>query len=441
MSYNMSMIKLTSVGYWLIRGLPPILFFTIFWQTRINLFSIYEIYDYHIPFIYLSDVLILLILLGEFIVNPKWLIKELREVPWWGVAAVLFCGYLLASLFWSIKLVSAIYTVIKIIELMMFGLWFKQFIRRYPLRRIFIVLTAGVLPLMFIGVIEVLLGRSLNLKIIGEWDFSVFTPGLAQTFIFGLRILRPYASFPHPNVYGGIMAIFALVWLDIVTKINRHRNNRQFRYSLMIFFLFLLGMLVSFSRAAWIGFLLVVVFVYVFPIIRGAIRSRFSIKFSPELGFFVGLVSLLTLVIFHRLQLLFSWDNLALLRRQELNDIGVRIWQDHLWLGVGINQFIVHVANYWNVMNVYLVTQPVHNIFLLVLSELGLIGAVLWFIVFLLPVVRSFWISPHWLKSIWIVIITTGMVDHYWWTLQAGRLTLFLTLGLTLATMKKNESN
>jgi O-antigen ligase len=80
--------------------------------------------------------------------------------------------------------------------------------------------------------------------------------------------------------------------------------------------------------------------------------------------------------------------------------------------------------------------QPVHNIFLLVLVESGLIGLI-GFLMFLFGPILLHKPSNLLTKSqgvgLLLIIIFLGMVDHYFLTLPQGQRVLFLVWGLLLA--------
>ncbi|HEX9679745.1 MAG TPA: hypothetical protein VGA08_03950, partial [Candidatus Saccharimonadales bacterium] len=101
------------------------------------------------------------------------------------------------------------------------------------------------------------------------------------------------------------------------------------------------------------------------------------------------------------------------------------------------SQFILFVDRYWDLTNLSRFVQPVHNIFLLILAETGLIGTVLLLNILMLPILKTWKTLDIRVQLAWLVILITGLFDHYWWSLQAGQLTLFLTLGLTLARMER----
>jgi len=99
---------------------------------------------------------------------------------------------------------------------------------------------------------------------------------------------------------------------------------------------------------------------------------------------------------------------------------------------VGLNNFIVRLPEIKLVTGVSWWLQPVHNIFLLALTETGIPG--LLFFTFLLTKAGA--ASAKKGKILFglaiIFIVVTGLVDHYWLTLQQNQLLASLILGLSL---------
>src|SRR3990167_3050933 len=80
-------------------------------------------------------------------------------------------------------------------------------------------------------------------------------------------------------------------------------------------------------------------------------------------------------ILFTRFSSLFNFDNLTLLRREELIGNAWLIFLQHPIFGVGLNNFI-HVQASDLAIGPSRFLQPVHNIFLLALSETGIVGIV-----------------------------------------------------------------
>lgn len=415
-------------------GLIPILLLTFFWQTRIAVFNQFEVYDYLIPFLYLSDILIIVILISQFVIEPQWLRTILKERLWWGVLLLGLIAVGFSGLLGEVHVVGLVYRILKLAEFFLFALWVRYLLQRYTINRLMTVISLGLMPLLLLGLMQMVLGESLGLKLIGEWEFSQSMPGISKVEQFGLSTLRPYATFPHPNVFGGVMGIFLLYWLSQLVQSRREDGQHYRRKDNAMVLIFSIGLIVSFSRSAWVAVLIAGL-----VIVPHLVRSGFSKQLKrSDVIVISGLLLLIGIVTVPHVVRLIGADVLSFSRRWELNKIAFVLWREHPLLGVGLNQFILQIDQYWNLTGLTRFNQPVHNIILLILVEMGAIGVGL-FLGLVWPIIRGWRKLPLWLQASWLFILITGMVDHYWWTLQAGMLMLFLLLGLSLATMRKGE--
>ena len=74
--------------------------------------------------------------------------------------------------------------------------------------------------------------------------------------------------------------------------------------------------------------------------------------------------------------------------------------------------------------------QPVHNVFLLILAENGVIGLLL-FAALLLAVARN--VKGKVKTALFLTILTYASVDHFLWTLAQGQLMFWLILGYIIS--------
>ena len=114
--------------------------------------------------------------------------------------------------------------------------------------------------------------------------------------------------------------------------------------------------------------------------------------------------------------------------RQQLNSAAITMWQHSPLFGVGLGNFLVELPKNLPSRTIYFL-QPVHNIYLLLLSETGIVGLgsfllLLWYI---FQRIRN-----SKLKAPIVALLLLGLIDHYPLTLQQGQLlfTLFLSLSL-----------
>lgn len=112
------------------------------------------------------------------------------------------------------------------------------------------------------------------------------------------------------------------------------------------------------------------------------------------------------------------------------------------WTGVGVGNFV----NWFMTEERNLpreLYQPVHNIYLLVYSETGMLG-LLAFVLFLIFLIKDF-IKRTQLKNlrdysfllIYISILIIGFFDHFLFTIQQGRFMLWLVVALIVSLTDK----
>ena len=123
-------------------------------------------------------------------------------------------------------------------------------------------------------------------------------------------------------------------------------------------------------------------------------------------------------------------EQLSTFGRTWLNQQALGMLRDHPLTGVGVGAFIIHLSTY-AIEGASI--EPVHNLVLLIGSELGIFGVLL--LVWLFIIVARSVIRAHSRNAILVSAILAGLgvvslFDHYLWSLASGRALLALTLGL-----------
>jgi len=161
-----------------------------------------------------------------------------------------------------------------------------------------------------------------------------------------------------------------------------------------------------------------------------------SHRFPPFLLIGIAIVYIAaTVVMFPSVQ-----DESVTMRR-ELAVQAHELWQKSPVIGIGGNRFLPSLPSITlNRHPGFL--QPVHSIYLLLRTEIGISGLVLFIMlpsVIVLRILRMKRNLPHdyvWMKQIFFValvqILFIGLVDHYPITLQQGQLLFALLLGIGL---------
>jgi O-antigen ligase len=271
----------------------------------------------------------------------------------------------------------------------------------------------------------------------GERSFVYGGIGIAQMDWLGQNLIRAYGTFSHPNSMAGFLL---LSWWYFKSNLSpvpffdttgaRNILLRKIFYWIVNWSA-LMGILVAGSRTVW-GITAVMLIVEQLPIINfqlltrdKKIRRQLIGKILMILGvicLFLGIIS-----INYRLSdFVGGWDANGLAKREVLIVAAVKMIQSSPLFGVGAGNFVKELPKVQNGNWSWL--QPVHNIFLLVWSEIGLLGIIILSVIgYQLSVTNFKWKKYWWL---WVIVGVTGMVDHYWISLPQNSWLLAVILGL-----------
>ena len=403
--------------------------FCLPWQTRKILHIWGEGFnEWTSAYLYLTDVLIILILLlwvwrlrkKKFLKDFKFQMKS--SGFWLG-------AFLIVSLFSLIEarnLSLGFYAWFKLLEFV--GLFFylrynfKDLFNFDSLARVFV--ASGVFQAL-IAIGQFAQQRSLGLRWLTESPLSVKIDGVAKIVVGNLTFIRSYGSFPHPN----ILAVFLLVCIFFVYYLWLKREHSFFVncFLMVIYCLLFFALLLTFSRVIFIIFIL---------------ASLVYFVINKKLGKKVLWIFLLFLI-FCFLFLFFAWSEVStrfsfsledqsITLREFYNQVSFSLINESPWQGVGLGNFVWEMKEVLYLLSNW-IHQPVHNMYLLIASETGLIGL----IIFLMFIYRL--LSQRSNRILFLLIICFlifGLFDHFFWTLQQGQLIFWFILGLTASKMR-----
>ena len=263
-------------------------------------------------------------------------------------------------------------------------------------------------------------------KWLGMSAQNPLTSGVSVIEVAGQRILRVYGGFPHPNIFGGwlALAIPLAVWL-----ISRGRSV----FLSSVFCLLSSSILVlTFARGAWIacalGLVAVLFFWYrenhsEFPRKLGKVDRRMWVILGLML-LSVGITAFQTRdMMFIRLQSTARLEVKSLDERSQGLANGWRLFVEHPVFGVGPGAAIYGLS----AETPYESTPPIppHLVPLLILDEVGIVGIIgLTLVGYWLFKKRS---SPIMVMPL-TVIVTLSLFDHYPWSLWSGRALAILAI-------------
>jgi O-antigen ligase len=113
-------------------------------------------------------------------------------------------------------------------------------------------------------------------------------------------------------------------------------------------------------------------------------------------------------------------------------------------LGEGLGNYTLAVYEKYNRTWPGYFYQPVHNIYLLVLAELGIFGAAVFLLILLLVFANLRRSPPSLERSIFglalMLILVISFFDHYFWTLYFGSLVFWLILALNVKQLSHEKN-
>jgi len=325
-------------------------------QTTVYGFKI----DYLIPTLYLTDIVALLVIffgIRNLKINRRFIL--------YGICYMLFASL---NIYVSDYFIPSIYRWVKITEMLLLGIVifntkkfdvFKHFVKP---------LSYSVFIVCILGIWQFFIKSSVGgiFYWLGERSFIFSDPNIAP---------YPYSIFSHPNSFAGFLLVFGIFLLQYKEKFSQ-------KYFWFLLSLVSINLVLTNSLNVYI-----------------TIGLLLLLKFKKHLAF-----SFISLDIGQRF----------ITHRLELIKASLQMIKENFWFGVGLNNFIPNLIKVSNTFLNSWELQPVHNIFLLVFSEVGVFG----FIAFCFLVFSSLVPSAYSL----IAILVTGLSDHYWITLQQNLL-------------------
>lgn len=293
------------------------------------------------------------------------------------------------------------------------------------------------------GVVQGLfaLWQFLNQEIIANKWLGLATHNAKQLGDFVIefgdeRWLRAYGSFGSPNILGGWLAITFVLGLILYV-----RSEPSWQKILLLVgeLVVVAGLIVSFSRAAWLAVVVGIVVYAIMSIKNNSWRTQWFDYIK------LGVGSLAVVAIF-----VFTYAPLFTTRFEGRERLEVQSnttrreeyktwWQTvkaHPWLGTGpgLYTYALYQRNSKHPVWYY---QPIHNTYLLIFAELG-IACFLAFSLSCFFVLKYLWKKNPTYLSVVAVLLASALFDHFWWSLYSGVLLTAVVLSFGLSETKNS---
>ena len=409
-----------------------IFIFSIPFQTRVFLRSWgIGFSEWNSAFLYFTDLLILALLgfwaLRFFCGKARF---DFSKYDWFLVG---FLAVSVISVKNAINPALGWYQLLKLVEFSLLYFYVKSNLGHvFNLATSFLVFLASGLFQAVLAILQYVRQADLGLRFLGE---TVLNPELFNVAIFmaeGEKIMRPYGTTPHPNVLALFLFMAVFIYYFFYIEKNGFSHSRK---GLVVYSVLLFGLFLTFSR--------IIIFAWaVGASLRWLIFNKRFSRIAENLSLRnLTVATFAVLILFSVLFWPQVMERLDISPQEEA--VSLRGFYNKVSLfekpffGVGPGNFV----NWFKEISLGLAPnlyQPVHNIYLLVFSETGILGLAA-FLLFLFFLAKNYFkvkFDRPFHYSFFIIFVSLlffGLFDHFLWTLQQGQIILYLTIGLLSA--------
>ncbi|MDO8496723.1 MAG: O-antigen ligase family protein [bacterium] len=416
--------------------------FTIPFQTRkILWYSGWRFNEWQSISIYATDIF-LVVLLFFWALNLKKF--KLAKSDYFLIIFLVVSGI---SVFNSSNYTLSFFQWMKLSEFVVLYFYLSRyaFAKFGLINSLFAVMVGGIFQAV-VAIVQFVRQSSLGFRYLGESVINFDLSGIASFYTSaGEKVIRAYGTTPHPNVLATCLffAMFSFYFIYLYYRL--HSKHTPFfdtwdRATLGFYGVMLFAFFTTFSRV--IVFIWFVSFCLRSVVVRAFkhYRITFGTKEGRKRIIAILLVNLAVIILFSSLYFneiisrssISGEDQAVTLRAFYTKEALGMEWN---LLGVGTGNFVGWLMEKEPFLIQY-AYQPVHNIYLLIYSETGILGLGA-FLIFLVFLVKDFISGTRLRKSydlsmlfFFCSILFIGFFDHLFWTLQQGRLVFWSSLGL-----------
>ena len=244
------------------------------------------------------------------------------------------------------------------------------------------------------------------------------------------RWMRVYGSFGWPNSLGLYLAVIFVLGLIIMILVLRKKTLDKISKVHKYIYLFgqftiLSGLLLTFSRGAWLSALFGIALLFII-LIQYKKKEIITPKLLRLFGWqlFMYLVYILVIVIFlaplfqARFNLINSVEKVSVQEHKAQYSESAQVISRNLFLGTGPGTYTLFLYKQNPRLKAWQY-QPAHNIFVLWLAEMGIVGLMVFGFLFTWLFYLIYKYNKLFLPLV-VVLLIHGVFDHWLWTLYSG---------------------
>jgi O-antigen ligase len=310
--------------------------------------------------------LILLVLYGIWIANHLFSLKddaEKKELIFYGIIPALLFVFLC-----SLSALNANYlnlVGVELLQMIKMIFWYYFIVNNLKnekdIKLVLGGLVASVLFQSAFAIAEKASGGNFGLSVLGEAEKII------TSYVSNRDLTRVSGLTPHPNALGNFIALTMPFMLAVLLT----GKNNWLRYAAFISIpLGSLALIFTFSRGALLGWVTGFAF-YIFLVAKSKSKT-----INTKIIYLLGIVVIVIfLFLSPKLYQRFTTSKATgFTARYKLDKVAIDMTKAHPVIGIGLNNFSKDVTKYDKTGISLIFPEPVHNIFLLYLSETGILG-------------------------------------------------------------------
>lgn len=400
--------------------------------------------------------------------DKKWKIPAV----FWSMAVLELTAFI--SVFYAPETGVAIYGWLKLLQGMI--LFFVILSIKFSYQKVFTVMIASGLIQSIMGLIQFWYKKFPACKWLGlsELDASYLGTSVIEYIVyveklgkpFGHRWLRVHGSLPHPNIIA--LFLLAVIICSLAVYLSKTYSLKKLLPMIGMLLIFP-AFLLTFSRSAWIGLAVVFCLFWLAVLLKPKYTKELkelksdTIFNLSKFTLFCLMITVVTVLIYPNLFSVRFSNDTRLEKRSTIERLSgllysVEVIKENWYKGVGIRNYtttlpkmldekIVNEFGELEETRKHFDYQPVHNIYLLVMAELGIVGFFAFIALLLITIInimkqaRRLVTDYYFLgvTALFCAMLLVGLFDHYLWTLNFGIMFFWLIMGLLYKKLINSE--
>lgn len=301
------------------------------------------------------------------------------------------------------------------IEVLLLGAFIWTLIRQVGREDLTRWIIYAIVPQAVLGIVQYLAQFVHGSAWLGIAEQNPLTRGVSVIESGGVRWLRAYGGFPHPNIFGG----WLVLGLSILMGMRRVVRPCLEKIATVVFSI---ALVLSFSRSAWLA-AIILVLASSYQMVRFHSREE-RLHFFKTVGFMIcaaGITAVLCAPLIQtRAVTKTTLETRSLSEREQGWQNGVELFKRHPRIGVG-PRVVNRALQEEGIVPSSTIPVPPHNVFLLLLTEVGIGGAFL-----LLGGCFLIYKETRGIRSgnatypVFLAFLPILSLDHYLWSTWAG---------------------